>query len=90
MLDNEAGRISDSKTKITESLSRQLQDGLLSYHEYVDLEYIGGAWIKLLLLINSYNIGCVPIKKDIASLLVELFELKRIQRSLLIKTILQL
>ena len=57
VLDNEVGRTSDLKKKITESLSRQLQDGLLSYYEYVDLEYIGGVWVKLLLFINSYNLG---------------------------------
>ena len=90
VLDSEAGRTSDLKKKINESLSRQLQDGLLSHYEYVDLEYIGGRWLKLLMLINSYNLGCVSIKKDIASLLVELFELKQISRSLLIATILQL
>ena len=88
VLDNEAGRTSDLKKKINESLSGQLRDGLLSYYEYADLEYIGGVWLKLLLLINSYNLGCVSIKKDIASLLVELFELKQIQRSLFIETLL--
>ena len=90
VLDNEAGRTSDLKTKINESLSRQLQDGLLSHYEYVDLEYIGGIWLKLLMMINSYNLGCVSIKKDIASSLLELFELKQIPRSLLIETIFQL
>ena len=90
VLDNEAGRASELKKKIAESLSRQLQDELLSYYEYVDLEYISGIWIKSLMLINSYNLGCTSIKKDIASLLVELFELKQVQRSLLIETILQL
>ena len=53
VLDNEVGRTSDLKKKITESLSRQLEDGLISYHEYVDMQYIGGIWIKLLLLIKS-------------------------------------
>ena len=90
VLDNEAGKTSDLKKKITESLSRQLEDGLISYHEYVDMQYIGGIWIKLLLLIKSYNLGCTSIKKDIASLLVELFELKQISKNLLIETILQL
>ena len=90
VLDNEAGRTSDLKKKINESLSRQLQDGLLSHYEYVDLEYIGGIWLKLLMLINSYNLGCLSIKKDITSSLLELFELKQIPRSLLIETILQL
>ena len=87
VIDNEAGRTTDLKKKITESLNRQLQDGLISYHEYVDMEYICGIWIKLLL---SYNLGCTSIKKDIASLLVELFDLKQISKSLLIETILQL
>ena len=90
VLDNEAGRKSDLKKKITESLSRQLEDGLISYHEYVDMQYIGGIWIKLLLLIKSYNLGCTSIKKDIESLLTELFELKQISKNLLIETILQL
>ena len=90
VIDNEAGRTTDLKKKITESLNRQLQDGLISYHEYVDMEYICGIWIKLLLLIKSYNLGCTSIKKDIASLLLELFDLKQISKSLLIETILQL
>ena len=90
VLDNVAGRTSDLKKKITESLSRQLEDGLISYHEYVDMQYIGGIWIKLLLLIKSYNLGCTSIKKDIASSLTELFELKQISKNLLIETILQL
>ena len=89
-LDNESGRTSNLKKRITESLSRQLEDGLISYHEYVDMQYIGGIWIKLLLLIKSYNLGCTSIKKDIASLLTELFELKQISKHLLIETILQL
>ena len=43
VLDDEAGRTrtTDVSKKINESLSRQLQDGLLSYYEYIDLEYIG-------------------------------------------------
>ena len=90
VLDNEAGRTSELKKKIAESLSRQLEDGLISYHEYVDMQYIGGIWIKLLLLIKSYNLGCTSIKKDIASSLTELFELKQISKNLLIETILQL
>ena len=90
VLDNKAGRTTDLQKKITESHNRQLQDGLISYHEYVDMQYIGGIWIKLLLLIKSYNLGCTSIKKDIASLLVELFELKQISKNLLIETILQL
>ena len=89
VLDN-VGRTSDLKKKINEPLSRQLKEGLLSHYEYVDLEYIGGVWLKLLMLINSYNLRCVSIKKDIVSLLVELLELKQITRSLLIETIRQL
>ena len=90
VLDNEAGRTSELNSKITESLSRQLEDGLITYYEYVDMQYIGGIWIKLLLLIKSYNLGCTSIKKDIVSLLMELFELKQISKNLLIETILQL
>ncbi len=90
VLDNEAGRTTDLKKKINESLSRQLQDGLLSYNEYSDLEYIGKLWIRLLDSIYRYHLGCVVNKRDILSVLLELFELKQISRTLFIESVFQL
>ena len=92
VLDDEAvrSRTTDLSKKINDSLSRQLQDGLLSYPEYIDLEYIGRLWIRLLYSIYRYCLGCAGNKKDILSVLLELIELKQITRMLLIESILQL
>ena len=92
VLDDEAGRTrtTDVSKKINESLSRQLQDGLLSYYEYIDLEYIGRLWIRLLNSIHRYHLGCGCNKRDILSILLELFELKQIPESLFIESVLQL
>ena len=90
VLDNEVGKTTDLKKKINESLSRQLQDGLLSYNEYIDLEYIGILWIRLLDSIPRYHLGCVVNKRNILSVLLELFELKQISKTLFIESVLQL
>ena len=92
VLDDEAvrSRTTDLSKKINDSLSRQLQDGLLSYPEYIDLEYIGRLWMRLLNSIHRYHLGCVDNKRNILSILLELFESKQITRSLFIESVLQL
>lgn len=92
VLDNEAERKKtlNLSAKIKESLSRQLQDGLLSYYEYIDLEYTGRIWIRLLNTVNAYHLGSACNKKDILSLLLELLELKQISKELFIESALQL
>ena len=92
LADNEASRKKtlDCTDKIKESLSRQLQDGLLNYYEYIDLEYIGRVWTRLLTTLHTYKLGSSCNKKDIVSLLLELFELKQISKELLIKSLLEL
>ena len=92
VLDDEAvrTRTTDLSNKINESLSRQLQDGLLSYYEYIDLEYIARLWMRLLNSIHRYHLGCGCNKRDILSILLELFESKQIPKSLFIESVLQL
>ena len=93
VLDDEAVRsrtTADLTKKINDSLSRQLQDGLLSYYEYIDLEYIARLWMRLLNSIHRYHLGCGCNKRDILSILLELFESKQITRSLFIGSVLQL
>ena len=88
--ESERKKTIDWSRNINESLSRQLQDGFLSNEEYIDLEYIGRVWIKLMNAINTYNLGTVCGKKDILSLLLELMELKQISKSVFIECVLQL
>ena len=83
-------RTADLSKKIKESLSRQLQDGLLSYPEYIDLEYISRLWMMLLNMIHRYRLGCQSNKRDILSILLELFESKQIPKTLFIESVLQL
>ena len=92
VLDDEAvkTRTADVSKKINDSLSRQLQDGLLSYNEYIDLEYISRLWMRLLNLIHRYRLGCQSNKRDILSILLELFEWKQISNSLFVESVLQL
>ena len=92
VLDDEAVRTRTTglSNKINESLSRQLQDGLLSYYEYIDLEYIARLWMRLLNSIHRYHHGCGCNKRDILSILLELFESKQIPKSLFIESVLQL
>ena len=83
-------KIEDDSAKMRESLARQLQEGILSYNEYIDLEYINRLWIKLLNMIKRYQLGIVCSKKDIISLLLEMLELKQISKQIFIDTITEL
>ena len=91
LLENETGRKKtvDLNEKIKESLNRQLQDGLLNYHEYIDLEYVGRVWVRLLSALDIYNLGSTCTRKDVLSLLLELFELKQITKELFIEYVLK-
>ena len=89
---NETSRnkIEDDSAKMRESLARQLQEGILSYNEYIDLEYINRLWIKLLNMMKRYQLGTVCSKKDIISLLLEMLDLKQISKQIFIDTITEL
>ena len=91
VLDNDSERKKNIEwgRKLNESLNRQLQNGFLSKEEYIDLEYNGRVWIKLMNAINTYNLGSVCNKRDILSLLLELMELKQISKTDFIEYVLQ-
>ena len=75
---------------INESLSRQLQEGVLNQYEYAELEYITRLWIKYKNSFNLYKLGCNGSKKEILMVLLELFELKQISKDILINTLMKL
>ena len=89
LLDNGTGQKDIWSEKIKESLGKQLQDGLLSYYEYIDLEYVGRVWTGLLSKLNTYNLGSTCNKKDIFTLLLELYDLKQISKELFVESMLQ-
>ncbi len=71
------------KNDIYQILYRMLQDGLLKEQEYNDLMYTSKLFIKLQELINMY----IPSlhKRDIIKLLLELYDMRRIDKFALIE-----
>ena len=89
-LDNWSGRILGSdilhenseifRCAIEASLYRQQLDGILSTHDISELRYIADLWIRLLHSISCYTIGCQFVKRDIITLMLELYTLKQLDR----------
>ena len=75
---------------IEDSLNRQLRDGLLSHHDFSELECIGKLYTNLLNTAACYSVGCGFGKKDLISILLELYTLKQITSTLFIEAVLKL
>ena len=100
-LDNWTRRIVDTETRlgsstttirqqINESLYRMREDGLLNCHDFDEMHHVGGLWMNLLNAAACYQIGCGFAKRDVITLLLELYNLKQIRSSAFIDTCLQL
>ena len=89
LLENGKTKTDDLNEKVKMTLSQQLQEGLLNYYEYIDLEYIGRVWKELLNKLNMYKLGSTCCKKDILTSLLELYELRQISKEQFIETVLQ-
>ena len=83
-------KIEDDSVKMKESLDRQLQEGIITYNEYIDLDYINRLWIKVLNTMKRYQLGTICNKRDVISLLLELLELKQISKQIFIDTVIEL
>ena len=85
-LDDWTQRILDTETrqtksvsfqhKIEDSLHRQQLDGFLNHNDVAELRYVATLWTNLLNATSCYTIGCVFLKRDIITLLLELYTLK--------------
>ena len=89
LLENGKKKTTDLNEKVRMALGQQLQEGLLNYQEYIDLEYVGRVWTELLNKLNMYKLGSTCCKKDILSLLLELYDLRQVSKELLIEIVLQ-
>ena len=99
-LDNWTQRVIDAESRhntsgnfqqqIEDSIRRQQLDGFLTSHDVAELRYITDIWIKLLNTISSYSIDCEFVKRDIITLLLELYTLRQINSCLFIETCLKL
>ena len=75
---------------IEDSLKRQQLDGFINHHDLSELRYISDVWTNLLQAISCYTVGCVSVKRDIITYLLELHTLRQINANLLIETCLKL
>lgn len=90
VLDNINTETANVNSRINESLSQQLQQGVITQYEYADLEYITRLWMKYKNSFNLYRLGCTGSKKEIILVLLELFELKQISKDIFVNEVLQL
>ena len=85
----------EQKTKcitdaLNKSLYRQQLDGLLSSIECAEIRYINSLWHQLMHHIPLYHIGFSGRKREIISLLIELYTHKHITEDMLIESCIDL
>ena len=78
------------RLKLENSIHRQQVDGLLSHFDATELRYVSDLWIRLLHAITSFDIGCTSTKKDIITLMLELYTLNQLDKNVFIETCLKL
>ena len=82
-------KVASFRKTIEESLRRQQLDGFLNPHDVSELRYITDLWTNILHATSCYTVGCIFVKRDIITYLLELHTLGQINKSL-IETCLQL
>ena len=83
-------RTTETDRKIEQLLSRQLQDGLISNIEYVNLSHTKFLWTSTSCALATHSVGCKTSRRQIISNLVELYSLKEIGREELLDIITEL
>ena len=83
-------KVASFRKTIEESLMRQQLDGFLNYQDISEIRNIADVWTKLLQATSCYMVGCISVKRDIITYLLELHTLGQINRHLFIETCLQL
>ena len=78
------------REKIEISLHRQQLDGFLHHQDIAELRYIADLWTRLLHFTSLYTIGCNFVKRDIITILLELYKLQQMTDCLFIQACLKL
>ena len=78
------------RDNIEASLRRQQLDGFLDHHDVAELRHVADLFMNLLHATSCYRIGCVFLKHDIITLLLELHTLKQITNTMFVEACLQL
>ena len=83
-------QITNFRNTIEESLTRQQLDGFLNHQDVAEIRYISNVWTNLLQATSCYTVGCISVKRDIITYLLELHTLGQINQRLFIVTCLHL
>ena len=83
-------RSKETEQRIKEVLNRQVQDGLLSYIEYANLNHVNSLWALTANTLVSYNLGCRMYKRQIFTNLLDLFVRNQISREVYVDFVMQL
>ena len=70
--------------RIKHIIDDMLEDGLIDVCDANELLHVGNLWLRLLDAHTLYNTGCVSYKRDIISLLIDLYTVKQIGKELCI------
>ena len=76
--------------KVTGALHRMHVDGVLNRYDIDEIKRVSGLWSQLLSASSCYTLGGGFAKRDIITLLLELYSLHQISRDLVVDTCLKL
>ena len=76
--------------QIHESILQKKEEGSLSHLEYFDLKYISNSWKRLKICLSFYSVGARVHRRELISILLELFKLQQIPEYVVIDTLTQL
>lgn len=83
-------RVNEADRRIEQVLSRQLQDGLISYIEYINLNHVKVLWTSTSSALATHYLGCKSSRRQILASLIELYTLKEIEREELLDIVIEL
>ena len=90
LLETDLQRNTDIKRDIVDSLQRQVLDGLIKREDAKEIEYILDLWLNLYQQYKCRQIGLKFSEQEILSNLLDLFRLKQISKSFVIRVMLEL
>ena len=78
------------RQRIGGALNRMQGDGMLNRYDIDELQYVADLWTHLLSAASCYTVGGSFAKRDIITLLLDLYSLKQVTRELVVEACLQL
>ena len=70
--------------QIKQTIDDMLEYGLIDVCDANELLHVGNLWLHLMNAHTLYNVGCISYKRDVISLLMDLYTVKQIGKELCI------